>query len=77
MQLQGTSLEMSKGLYLDLNYYFQVGILLLTPQLKMQTWALVLKRLNQDTRVQSKAQEVFITHEHECVFLGLNPEIGS
>lgn len=34
--------------------------------------------MNQDTRVQSKTQEIFIkAHEHECVFLGLNLGSGS
>ena len=61
MQLQGYLLEMSKGLYLDLNDYSQVGILLLTPQLKNANMGLGTKTLNQDTRVQSKTQEIFIS----------------
>ena len=61
MQLQGYLLEMSKGLCLDLNYYFQVGILLLTPQLKNANMGIGTKTLSQDTRVQSKTQEIFIS----------------
>lgn len=61
MQLQGYLLEMSKGLYLDLNDYSQVGILLLTPQLKNANMGIGTKTLNQDTRVQSKTQEIFIS----------------
>ena len=61
MQLQGYLLEMSKGLYLALNDYSQVGILLLTPQLKNANMGIGTKTLNQDTRVQSKTQEIFIS----------------
>lgn len=61
MQLQGYLLEMSKGLCLDLNYYFQVGILLLTPQLKNANMGIGTKTMNQDPRVQSKTQEIFIS----------------
>ena len=61
MQLQGYLLEMSKGLYLDLNDYSQIGILLLTPQLKNANMGIGTKTLNQDTRVQSKTQEIFIS----------------
>ena len=77
MQLQGYLSEMSKGLYLDLNYYFQVEILLPTPQLKNAHVGIGTKMLNQDTRVQSKAQEIFISTWTWLCLLRAKPEIGS
>ena len=60
MQLQGYLSEISKALFLDLKYYFHVGIVLLTPQLKSANMGVGSKTMNQHMRVQGKTQEIFI-----------------